>query len=63
VYDVESDRSRLVYSGSGYPPNPIDYDGFYRIRTVRNLFYKEEIHIPAYTFMSAEKWDELYERV
>jgi hypothetical protein len=36
---------------------------FYRIRTIRNHYYEEGRHIPAYTYLSAERFGELYERV
>jgi hypothetical protein len=62
-YDVECDHHVLIYDGHGYPPRPVDHDGFYRVRTVRNLFYTEEIHIPASTYMSAREFLNIYEPV
>ena len=35
----------------------------YRIRTIRNLANPEEVHQPAYTFMPADQFLELYEPV
>jgi hypothetical protein len=34
-----------------------------RIRTIRNLAFKEEVHQPAYTMMPADKFFDVYERV
>ncbi len=57
-YEVE------LREGWGRPlAAPFNGEPCYRIRTIKNHGHHEEIHQPAFTYMPADKFIELYERV
>ncbi|QIN79642.1 hypothetical protein GBA65_15155 [Rubrobacter marinus] len=58
-YDVEifaSNGSLVVHTA------PTKGEPCFRVRTIRNLSFREEAHRPAYTYMPTEGFLEVYER-
>lgn len=54
-YDVE------IFSFDVPNMHIFEHEPCYRIRTVRNISFPEEVHQPAYTMMPADRFHEVYE--